>query len=71
MPASRAVRCGTSEAARLAGVFDQVGSLEPGKRADLIVVEGNPLADISLLQRGIQLVMKDGAIYRDDSGTAG
>jgi imidazolonepropionase-like amidohydrolase len=66
MLASRAVRCGTSDAARLAGVFDQVGSLESGKRADLIVVEGNPLEDISLLQRGIQLVMKGGAIYRED-----
>lgn len=71
MPASRAVRCGTSQAARLAGVFDQVGSLEPGKRADLIVVEGNPLGDISLLQRGVQLVMKDGVIYREDSATLG
>lgn len=71
MPASRAVRCGTSQAARLAGVFDQVGSLEPGKRADLIVVEGNPLEDISLLQRGVQLVMKDGVIYREDSATLG
>lgn len=66
MSASHAVRCGTSEAARLAGVFDQVGSLEPGKQADLIVVEGSPLEDISLLQRGIKLVMKSGAIYRDD-----
>jgi imidazolonepropionase-like amidohydrolase len=67
MPASRAVRCSTSEAARLVGVFDQVGSLEPGKQADLIVVEGSPLEDISLLQRGVQFVMKGGAIYRDDS----
>ena len=66
MPASRAVRCGTSEAARLAGVFEQVGSLEPGKLADLIVVAGNPLEDITVLQHGVQLVMKGGTIYRDD-----
>ena len=66
MSTSRAVRCGTSEAARLAGVFEQVGSLEPGKLADVVVVDGNPLEDISVLQRGIQLVMKGGTIYRDD-----
>jgi imidazolonepropionase-like amidohydrolase len=66
MPASRAVRCGTSEAARLAGVFDQVGSLEAGKLADLIVVDGNPLEDIAVLQHGVHLVMKGGTIYRDD-----
>ncbi len=67
MPTADAVRSGTSEAARLVGVFDQVGSLEPEKRADLIVVDGNPLEDISLLQRGVQLVMKGGRIYRDDA----
>lgn len=66
MSASQAVQCGTSEAAKLAGVFDRVGSLEPGKQADLIVVDGNPLEDISLLQRAVQFVMKGGVIYRDD-----
>jgi imidazolonepropionase-like amidohydrolase len=70
MPTNLAVRCGTSEAARLAGVFDQVGSLEPGKRADLLVVEGDPLEDISVLQRGIQLVMKGGTIFRDDNASS-
>ena len=66
MPPSHAVRCATSEAARLAGVLDQVGSLESGKLADLIVVDGNPLEDISVLQHKIQLVMKGGTLYRDD-----
>jgi len=66
MSTGHAVRCGTSEAARLTGVFEQVGSLEPGKFADLVVVDGNPLEDISVLQRGVQLVMKGGTIYRDD-----
>jgi imidazolonepropionase-like amidohydrolase len=66
MSTSHAVRCGTSEAARLAGVSEQVGSLGPGKLADLVVVDGNPLEDISVLQGGVQLVMKGGTIYRDD-----
>jgi imidazolonepropionase-like amidohydrolase len=66
MSAGRAVRCATSEAARLTGVFDKVGSLEPGKLADLIVVDGNPLDDVSVLQHSVQFVMKGGTIYRDD-----
>jgi imidazolonepropionase-like amidohydrolase len=66
MSAARVVQCGTSHAARLTGVFDQVGSLEPGKLADLIVVDGNPLEDISVLQQRVQLVMKGGTLYRDD-----
>jgi imidazolonepropionase-like amidohydrolase len=70
MSAAQAVRCGTSEAARLTGVLDQVGSLEPGKFADLVVVGGNPLEDISVLQRGVQLVMKGGTIYRDELTSA-
>jgi imidazolonepropionase-like amidohydrolase len=66
MSTEHAIRCGTSEAARLAGVFERVGSLEAGKLADLIVVENNPLDDISVLQQGVRLVMKEGVIYRDD-----
>jgi imidazolonepropionase-like amidohydrolase len=66
MSTGQAIRCATSEAARLAGIFEDVGSLEPGKRADLIVVDGNPLEDISVLQHQIRLVMKGGRIYRDD-----
>jgi imidazolonepropionase-like amidohydrolase len=66
MSAARAVRCATSEAARLAGILDQVGSLESGKQADLIVVDGNPLEDITVLQHRVQMVMKSGTFYRDD-----
>jgi imidazolonepropionase-like amidohydrolase len=36
--------------AELLGIGDETGTIEPGKRADLLVVEGDPLADISLLQ---------------------
>jgi cytosine/adenosine deaminase-related metal-dependent hydrolase len=45
---------------RLDGV---AGTLEPGKRADLIVLDGNPLRDIRDLN-AIRLVMKDGTLYR-------
>jgi imidazolonepropionase-like amidohydrolase len=69
MSCEHAIRCGTSEAARLVGVFDRVGSLEAGKLADLLVVDNNPLDDISVLQKGVRLVMKEGVIYRDELPT--
>ena len=49
----------TRNAAELCGVLDDVGTIEPGKRADMIVVSENPLDDINNLRR-LQLVFKDG-----------
>jgi imidazolonepropionase-like amidohydrolase len=46
---------------------DRLGSLGVGKRADLVVVRGDPSRDISAL-RSLHLVMKDGRVYRDDRG---
>ena len=43
-----------------------LGTLTPGKRADLIAIEGNPLADIEALRR-VRLVMKDGLVQRETS----
>ena len=45
-----AISIGTLGSARLLKMDDRVGSLEAGKRADFIVVNGDPLADISILQ---------------------
>jgi imidazolonepropionase-like amidohydrolase len=42
-----------------------VGAIEPGKFADLIAVAGDPIADISQLER-VQFVMKDGQVVRND-----
>jgi imidazolonepropionase-like amidohydrolase len=47
------------------GWQDRIGSIERGKYADIIAVSGNPLADISELQR-VKFVMKGGRIVRDD-----
>jgi imidazolonepropionase-like amidohydrolase len=47
------------------GWQDQVGAVEPGKFADLVAVTGDPIADISELER-VRLVMKDGKVVRND-----
>jgi imidazolonepropionase-like amidohydrolase len=65
MPADQALVAGGINAARLLRLGEEIGSIEPGKRADLIVVDGNPLEDISVLQTRVQLVMRDGVIYKD------
>jgi imidazolonepropionase-like amidohydrolase len=54
-----AIVAGTKTAAEVIGVPEQVGTLEPGKYADLVGVEGDPLNDIRLLQH-VGLVMKGG-----------
>jgi imidazolonepropionase-like amidohydrolase len=59
----QALRSATVEAATLLGWEDRVGSVEAGKFADIIAVSGDPLADISLLER-VDFVMKDGAVYK-------
>jgi imidazolonepropionase-like amidohydrolase len=62
---TRALQSGTIINAEALGVQDQVGSIEKGKFADLIAVAGDPLADITELQR-VKFVMKGGKIVRND-----
>jgi imidazolonepropionase-like amidohydrolase len=62
---ARAIQAGTIVNARIMGWEDRVGSIEVGKFADLIAVAGDPLADITELQR-VGFVMKGGRIVRDD-----
>jgi imidazolonepropionase-like amidohydrolase len=62
---ARAIQAGTSVNAEAMGWQDQVGSVEKGKFADLIAVSGDPLADITELQR-VKFVMKGGKIIRND-----
>jgi imidazolonepropionase-like amidohydrolase len=59
-----AIRAATTSAAELLGWEDRVGAIEPGKFADLIAVEGDPLADITVL-RSVKFVMKGGAVVKD------
>lgn len=58
-----AIRTATSSAAALLDASDEIGGVVPGKRADLIAVRGDPLQDISELER-VFFVMKDGVVYK-------
>jgi imidazolonepropionase-like amidohydrolase len=53
----------TSSAAQLLGLADQTGSLTPGKRADVVVVAGDPF-DLTALKQNIRAVYKDGRAVR-------
>ena len=65
MSPARAIQSGTIINAEVLGWSDRIGSIEKGKYADLIAVSGDPLADISELQR-VKFVMKGGKIIRND-----
>jgi imidazolonepropionase-like amidohydrolase len=62
VPAREALLAGTRWGAEACRVEGEVGSLEPGKRADVIAVDGDPLADIGALRR-VGFVMKDGIVH--------
>jgi imidazolonepropionase-like amidohydrolase len=63
-----ALRSATSGAATLLGINELTGTIEAGKSADLIAVEGNPVEDIRAVQR-VSFVMKEGKTYLDRSNT--
>lgn len=65
MKPAEALQSGTIGAATLMGWQDRVGSVEPGKFADLVAVIGNPLADITELEH-TKFVMKGGMVSRND-----
>jgi imidazolonepropionase-like amidohydrolase len=63
----RAIQAGTIVNAEALGWQDQVGNIEKGKYADMIAVSGDPLADITELQR-VKFVMKGGNVVRNELG---
>ena len=65
MPALDVIRAITIHAAEGLGWQDRIGTVEPGKFADLVAVSGDPLADITELER-VRFVMKDGKVVRND-----
>jgi len=65
MTPMQAIQSATSNAADLLGKSDLLGSLKPGKYADIIAVSGNPLEDVRLLEK-VKFVMKEGKIYKQE-----
>lgn len=67
MTPGEAIQTATRNAAEALGLGKELGTLEAGKLADVIVVAGDPLADIATLQSrdNIRLVMKEGRVYID------
>src|SRR5580704_16322443 len=59
------LRAMTTNAAEMLGWQDRVGAVEPGKFADLVAVSGDPISDITELER-VRFVMKDGQVVRND-----
>jgi imidazolonepropionase-like amidohydrolase len=68
MTPMQAIVANTKMGADVMGCLDQFGTLEAGKLADLIVVDGDPLKDITILQKRekIQMVVKGGEVFRSD-----
>ena len=65
MTPAQAIRAATSDAALLMGWQDRIGSVQAGKFADLVAVAGDPIADITELER-VQFVMKDGRVFKNE-----
>jgi imidazolonepropionase-like amidohydrolase len=62
---ARAIQSGTMVNAEALGWLDRIGSIEKGKYADIVAVSGDPLADITELQR-VKFVMKGGKVIKND-----
>jgi imidazolonepropionase-like amidohydrolase len=63
MTPMEAITAATSSAAELLGWSDRIGTLQAGRFADLVAVNGDPLSDITVLQK-VQFVMKGGVVYK-------
>jgi Imidazolonepropionase and related amidohydrolases len=60
----QAIQSATIWAADLLGKSAELGSIKPGKKADLIAVDGNPVDNVTILEK-VRFVMKDGTVIRD------
>jgi imidazolonepropionase-like amidohydrolase len=69
MTPEQALRTATTNAAELLGKEKELGAVAPGYLADLVAVEGDPLADINVVLNHVKWVMKDGAVVVDRRGS--
>ncbi|MGA7079419.1 MAG: amidohydrolase family protein [Terriglobales bacterium] len=63
MTPAQAIRAATSTAAELLGTQNELGTIAAGKQADIVAVPGDPLADVSLMEK-VEFVMKGGVVYK-------
>src|SRR3546814_5048761 len=72
MTSMEAIRSATANAAYAMNMQDKIGTIEVGKLADLLVVIGDPLANIQVLQdkANLEVIMKDGSIVRSEEHTS-
>jgi imidazolonepropionase-like amidohydrolase len=59
----QAIRAATVTAAELLGMKDTLGTVEKGKLADIVAVPGDPVSDVSVMEK-VDFVMKGGVVYR-------
>ena len=69
MTPMQAIQAATTNAADLLGHSNEIGSIKPGKYADLVAVAGDPLKDISVLEN-VEFVMKEGRVYKEAGAEA-
>jgi len=65
MTPMQAIQSATKNAADLLGKSDLLGSIQPGKYADIIAVSGDPLENIRVLEN-VKFVMKEGKVYKQE-----
>jgi imidazolonepropionase-like amidohydrolase len=65
MPALESIKAATMNAAELLGITDILGSIEKGKLADIIAVDGDPVKDIQAMGK-VKFVMKDGVVFKSE-----
>jgi len=70
MTPMEAISAATRTNARILGLDADLGTVEPGKLADLIIVDGNPLRNIEVLDY-VEVVIKDGVVWYSERAAAG
>jgi imidazolonepropionase-like amidohydrolase len=66
LTAMEAIQSATLRPAQMQGVLKDLGTISEGKLADIIVVDGDPLQDLSVIEHRIVLIVKDGALYQPE-----
>ncbi|MBS1936007.1 MAG: amidohydrolase family protein, partial [Bacteroidetes bacterium] len=64
MPALEAIKCATVNASELLGIDKETGSIEKGKSADIIAIDGDPVKDINSMGK-VKFVMKEGKVFKN------